>query len=90
MHPPDTTELMRQRLSELEPESLDIEDESAAHAGHAGAASGGGHYRLTLASARFSGLNPVARHRLVYQTLGDLMGTRIHALSLTVLSPEEL
>jgi len=89
MHPPDTTELMRQRLSELEPESLDIEDESAAHAGHAGAASGG-HYRLTLASARFSGLNPVARHRLVYQTLGDLMGTRIHALSLTVLSPEEL
>lgn len=86
----DTLELIRQRLGALEPQSLDLADESAAHAGHAGAASGGGHYRLTLVSPRFRGLDVLARHRLVYAALGDLMSTRIHALRLTTFSPEEL
>lgn len=80
-------ETMRERLAALSPESLEIEDESAQHAGHAGAS--GGHYRLTIVSPRFAGLDRIARHRLVYQTLGELMGSRIHALAITALSPDE-
>lgn len=79
---------MRQRLAGLAPTQISIMDESAAHAGHAGAKSGG-HFRLTLVSAQFSGLRTVQRHRLVYQALGDLMQQGIHALSLATLSPEE-
>lgn len=86
----DTIELMRQRLAVLEPSELAIEDESAAHAGHAGARSGSGHYRLTIVSGHFAGLNSVARHRSIYTALGDLMSNRIHALSITALAPEEL
>lgn len=80
---------MRERLANLAPESLDIEDESALHAGHAGAKSGGGHYRLTIVSEQFDGLNSVARHRVIYQALGDLMGKHIHALSITAFTPKE-
>jgi BolA protein len=65
-------------------------DESAAHAGHAGAASGGGHYQLTIVSARFAGMSRVARHRLVYATLGPLMQHRIHALAVRAYAPGEL
>lgn len=79
---------IRKRLETLSPSSLNLEDESAQHAGHAGAA-GGGHYRLTIVSSRFSGLNAVARHRLVYETLGDLMQKGIHALALNAFTPEE-
>lgn len=87
----NTTEsLMRERLAALTPADLIIEDESAAHAGHAGAASGGGHFRLTLVSDAFVGQNAVGRHRLIYQALGDLMKTQIHALSITALTPDEL
>lgn len=86
----DTLESMRQRLAALAPQDLNIDDESEAHAGHAGARSGGGHYRLTIVSSQFTGLNSVARHRSIYAALGDLMGTRIHALSITALTPEEL
>ncbi len=78
------------RLQTLAPESLNLEDESSLHAGHAGAASGGGHYRLTIVSPRFAGLNSVARHRLVYESLGALMKGPIHALAITALTPEEL
>ena len=80
---------MKARLESLAPEHLEIEDESAQHAGHAGARSGG-HYRLTMISPAFAGQNAVGRHRLVYQALGDLMTTRIHALSITALAPDEL
>ncbi len=66
-----------------------IEDESALHAGHAGAASGGGHFRLHLVSGAFEGLNRVGRHRLVYDCLRELMQTEIHALALTLLTPSE-
>lgn len=84
-----TIEAMEARLAALHPEELQILDESALHAGHAGARGGGGHYRLTLVSAAFTGLNALARHRLVYETLGDLMQGPIHALSITALAPDE-
>jgi len=87
---------IRQRLSKLAPISLDLDDESARHAGHSGAgggahyrAGGGAHYRLRIVSAAFSGQGSLARHRIVHAALGDLMAGRIHALSLTTLSPEE-
>ncbi len=86
----DTIEEMKQRLASLMPEHIEIIDESAMHAGHAGARSGGGHYQLTLIAAAFAGQNSVARHRAVYQALGDLMNTRIHALAITALAPGEL
>lgn len=81
---------MKARLAALSPQHIEIIDESSLHAGHEGAKSGGGHYQLTLVSPVFSGLSSVARHRTVYQALGDLMGARIHALAITALAPEEL
>jgi BolA protein len=84
------TDLIREKLAVLAPESLDIEDESAQHAGHAGAASGGGHYRLTLVSPRFAGQPLQARHRLVYQALGPLMTRDIHALAIHAYAPGEI
>ena len=82
---------MRRRLeAALAPEQLELIDDSAAHAGHAGAAPGGNtHWRLTVVSSRFSGKPTVARHRLVYQALGDLMQNPIHALSITARAPGE-
>jgi BolA protein len=85
-----TTDLILQRLSVLEPESSNLEDESAQHRGHAGAASGGGHFRLTIVSPKFRNLSTLARHRLVYEAMGELMQREIHALSITALTPEEL
>jgi BolA protein len=84
------TDLIREKLAVLAPESLDIEDESAQHAGHAGAASGGGHYRLTLVSPCFAGQPLQARHRLVYQALGPLMTRDIHALAIHAYAPDEI
>ena len=80
---------MRDRLAVLAPLELTIEDESALHVGHAGAASGGGHYRMTLVSAAFAGQPRVARNRLVYDALADLMQREIHALAMTLLAPDE-
>ena len=85
----DRVERITTLLQGLSPLSCQVEDESALHAGHAGAASGGGHYRLHLVSSRFEGLNRVSRHRLVYDCLGNLMKTEIHALALTLLTPAE-
>jgi BolA protein len=73
----------------LAPLECEVEDESALHAGHAGAASGGGHYRLRLVSSRFEGQPRVARHRLVYDALQDMMQNDIHALAITALTPAE-
>jgi BolA protein len=80
---------MRQRLATLQPLSIDIEDESARHAGHAGAMGGGGHYRMRIVSAAFAGKSTVQRHRMVYDALGEMMRHEIHALSLRTLEPEE-
>ena len=73
----------------LQPTVLELTDESALHAGHAGAASGGGHYRLTIVSAHFEGLRLVMRHRLVYDSVHDMMHTEIHALAITAVAPSE-
>ncbi len=73
----------------LAPLECSVDDESHLHAGHAGAASGGGHYRLRLVSVRFEGLNKVARHRLVYDCLREMMQKEIHALAMTLLTPDE-
>jgi BolA protein len=81
-------EEIRNRLQALSPTSLHLENESAQHAGHAGAKEGG-HYRLTIVSSQFQGLNAVGRHRLVYQSLGDLMQKGIHALAISAFTPEE-
>lgn len=59
-----------------------LEDESHLHAGHAGAQTGRGHFRLQIVSVAFAGLAPIARHRAVYAALGELMQTDIHALSI--------
>lgn len=82
---------IEQRLrAALTPQRLDIVDDSAKHAGHAGAReSGGGHYNVTIVSAAFAGKNLIERHRLVYGALGELMHKDIHALSLQALSPDE-
>ncbi len=88
--PEGTVERMQDRLRTLAPLEISIVDESALHAGHPGAASGGGHYRMTLVSAAFAGQPRLARHRLVYDALADLMHREIHALAMTLLAPDEL
>jgi len=73
---------IRQRLAALLPETLEIIDESHLHAGHAGAQNGARHLRLRVRSARFNGKPPLARHRLVYDILADLIPWPIHALAI--------
>jgi BolA protein len=85
-----TAAKIRERLAALEPTRLDLVDESAQHAGHAGAQPGGEtHWRLVIVSPQFAGRPTVARHRMVYQALGELMQNPIHALAITARSPEE-
>jgi len=87
----DRIERIRQRLgTALTPEMLEIEDESHLHAGHAGARDGRGHYRLTLVSDAFEGKSRLGRHRLVFDALGDMMDSDIHALSIQALAPSEI
>lgn len=85
-----TIDAMRARLQALAPLAVEIHDDSAQHAGHAGAASGGGHYRLRLVCPAFKGQTRVERHRLVYSALADLMQRDIHALAMTLLAPDEI
>ena len=80
---------MRARLAVLDPVAIQIEDDSARHAGHAGAQGGGGHFRLAIVSPRFAGCRTMERHRLVYDALGPLMKREIHALSISAKSPDE-
>ena len=80
--------IIRERLAHLKPERLELIDDSALHAGHEGAKSGA-HYRLFVVSSAFAEKSAVARHRLVYGALDDLMKTRIHALSIRLMTPEE-
>ncbi|MBC7490671.1 MAG: BolA family transcriptional regulator [Glaciimonas sp.] len=77
-------------IATFAPTEYHIEDESAMHAGHAGAISGGSHYRLRLVSAVFQGENRLNRHRLVYDCLGDMMKHKIHAFAIVALAPSEL
>ena len=81
---------IRSRLTQaLQPTSLEIIDESARHAGHAGAASGGGHFIVHIVSAAFQGKNLIQRHRMVYDAVGNMMHTEIHALSIQAKTPQE-
>jgi len=82
---------IRRKLTErFAPIRFEIEDESHRHAGHEGARPGGEtHFSVTIVSAAFTGQGRVARQRLVYQTLAEELATRVHALSLTTLAPEE-
>lgn len=83
------TEQITQRLQVFEPILLELIDESAQHAGHAGNG-GGGHFKLKLTSSHFFEKSPIIRHRLIYQTLADLMPNQIHALSIQALTPDEI
>jgi BolA protein len=88
MHPVE--QAMRARLAALQPVSVDLRDESAQHAGHAGSRpSGGTHWQLAIVSEAFRGKTSVARHRMVYEALGDLMKTGIHALRIEASAPEQ-
>jgi BolA protein len=90
MNPAQRLAEIRARLeAELSPESLQVEDESHMHVGHEGAKSGLGHFRVLVVSDKFRGQSPIKRHRLVYQAMGDLMQTDIHALAIEAFTPDE-
>lgn len=81
---------IKSRLEQaLTPTHLDIVDESHLHAGHAGAASGAGHFNVTIVSDKFSDQSAVQRHRMVYLAVDDLMPSEIHALSINAQAPGE-
>jgi len=85
----ERVEMIHQRLTDaLAPESLDIEDDSASHVGHA-SAGGAGHFNVVIVSDKFEGLNLLKRHRLVYAAVDDIMNTEIHALSMKTYTPSE-
>lgn len=88
MTPAERVAAIRQRLIDaLVPEVCEVIDESHLHVGHAGARDGRGHFRVKVVSRQFIGLPPLARHRLVYEALGELMRTDIHALSVEAADP---
>ncbi len=76
-------------IEALAPTAIELIDESHKHVGHAGARDGRGHYALRIVGDQFRGVGAVARHRLVYAALGELMQTDIHALSIVALAPGE-
>ena len=75
-------------LAVFQPAQLEIVDDSHLHAGHAGSRDGGGHYRLKIVSAQFIGKPTVARHRMIYSALGEMMKHEIHALNITACTPD--
>lgn len=81
---------MRTKLASLEPESLEIDDESFLHQGHEGAKGGGGHFNLIIVSRQFAEKSPLLRHRMIFDALQGLMHKQIHALSIKAYTPEEL
>jgi len=83
-------EIERRLQAAFAPESLLVEDESHLHAGHAGAQDGRGHFRVSIVSEAFEGMSPIKRHRAVYDAMGGLMQTDIHALSIEALASSEL
>ena len=86
-----TVERLRHLVQDaLQPVALEVHDDSAAHAGHAGARDGKGHYSMRIVSPRFVGLRALARHRLVNQAVVELFKTEVHALAIEALAPEEV
>ena len=87
---PERVERIRALLTEaLKPSFIEVTDDSHKHAGHAGARGGQGHFSVDVVSAAFAGKLPLARHRLVYAALGDMMQTDIHALAIRARAPGE-
>lgn len=87
---PERVERMRVLLQAvLQPQALDVSDDSHRHAGHAGARGGLGHFTVDIVSAAFAGKPPLARHRMVYAALGEMMQTDIHALAIHARAPHE-
>ena len=84
-----TSDKMHELLQPLQPQLIEIIDDSALHAGHAGAREGG-HYRLTIVSALFENRKTMERHRMVHAALAPLMPNGIHALSITARTPAEI
>lgn len=82
-------ERIREALSALQPLRLDIRDDSAKHAGHAGARDGRGHFSVSIVSEVFAGLLPIQRHKRVYAAIGTLMDTDVHALAIIAKTPAE-
>lgn len=80
---------LRSRLSALDPLVLELADDSAEHAGHAGAAAGGGHFSLLIVSEQFAGMTRLARHRAVLDRVGDMIPNPVHALAIRAYSPDE-
>jgi len=90
MNPEHRLAEIRRRLeSAFQPEELEVVDEGHLHIGHEGARDGRGHFRLHIVSDRFSGQGMVRRHRLVYEAMGELMQTDIHALAIEARAPDE-
>ena len=87
--PKESIDLIRTALLTLQPSALTIKDESHLHAGHASAKSSGGHFAVHIISPAFSGKTAVQRHQMVYNALGDLMQTEIHAVSINAKTPDE-
>jgi BolA protein len=82
--------IRRKLTKRFAPARLEVEDESHRHVGHVGARPGGEtHFAVTVVAAEFAGRSRVARQRLVYEALAEELATRIHALSLTTLAPDE-
>jgi BolA protein len=84
------TEIRARLEAAVQPESLQIDDEGHKHIGHAGSKDGRGHFHVVVVSDHFGGKSPIQRHRLIYQAMGSLMQTDIHALSIDAYTPEEL
>ncbi|HJU38254.1 MAG TPA: BolA family protein [Tahibacter sp.] len=83
-------DLLRERLTAaLAPRELDVVDESHKHVGHEGARDGRGHFRVRVVADAFRGKPPLARHRMVYEAVGDLMQTDVHALAIEARAPED-
>ena len=76
-------------ISSFEPSRILVKDQSHLHAGHAGAQDGRGHFAVTIVSDRFAGQSKIARHRMIFDALGEMMQTDIHALSIRALTEDE-
>jgi len=85
----DVATTLRERLADLQPTAFELHDDSAEHAGHAGAAAGGGHFSLLIVSKAFRGQPRLERHQSIFARVGDLLPHPIHALSIRALAPEE-
>lgn len=84
-----TEQIKQQLTAALNPQLIELIDDSVAHASHAGAAQGGGHYNVTIVAEIFNGKSQVQRHQLIYQALYELMKKDIHALGINALTPSE-